>query len=145
MKKSTEHMLIAPAILTGIILLRKLFKAKQEVLKQDDKLQQDIEEFNAEHYETFDDDDEPQDIGRVKRRIYVEIEEAQRRGIPLGNKFDALTSINKADLKAIGEQFGWKQSSVSKASGKPYAEAYFGSLKRAYNAISGTRNYYGKP
>lgn len=131
-------MLIAPAAIAIYILLRKLAQVKQDVLRQQDDIERDIEEFNAEHYETFDDNDEPQDIGRVKRRIYVEIEEAQRRGIPLGQKYDALTSINKADLKAIGEQFGWKQSSVSKASGKPYAEAYFGSLKRAYNAISGT-------
>lgn len=76
-------------------------------------------------------------VGRLKRRIYVEIEAAQKRGVDFGRKFTDLPSDNVPALAELGEQFGWKQSKRSVESGKTYAEAYYNSLKRAYNAISG--------
>ena len=71
-------------------------------------------------------------IGAVnKRRIYREIEAAQRSGIQLDGAYDDRDS---AKLEKLGKRFGFKQSSRST---KGYGEAYFGSLKRAYNAIAG--------
>ena len=76
-------------------------------------------------------------IGRIKRRIYVEIEAAQQKGVDLEQKFMELPNSQKISLEETGRSFGWKQSKRSAESGKTYAEAYFNSLKRAYNAISG--------
>lgn len=76
-------------------------------------------------------------IGRIKRRIYVEIEAAQNKGVDLEQKFMELPNSQKISLEETGRNFGWKQSKRSTESGKTYAEAYFNSLKRAYNAISG--------
>lgn len=78
-----------------------------------------------------------QGIGRLKRRIYVEIEAAQQRGIDFANKYYDLTSAQQAALTEVGERFGWKQTRRSIESGKSYSEAYYNSLRRAYNAIAG--------
>lgn len=78
-------------------------------------------------------------IGRIKRRVYVEIEAAQNAGIPLYEKYINLTQDNIDALREIGERFGWKQTRRSIESGKSYSEAYFNSLRRAYNAITGVQ------
>lgn len=76
-------------------------------------------------------------IGRIKRRIYVEMEAAQQLGVDFEQKYMDLSNSQKNSLEEVGTRFGWKQSKRSVESGKPYSEAYFNSLKRAYNAISG--------
>ena len=40
-------------------------------------------------------------------------------------------------LESVGSDSNWKQSKRAKESGKSYAESYYGSLKRAWNAVSG--------
>lgn len=76
-------------------------------------------------------------IGRIKRRIYIEIEAAQNRGVRLDQKYIDLTDVERKSLEDVGHEFGWKQSTRSIASGKTYTEAYYNSLRRAYNAITG--------
>lgn len=76
-------------------------------------------------------------IGRVKRRIYRELSIAQGKGVDFTGKYFDLTSAQMEAVKQTGEQFGWKQTKRSVESGKSYGEAYYNSLKRAYNAISG--------
>ena len=78
-------------------------------------------------------------IGRIKRRVYVEIEAAQKAGVPLHEKYINLSSGDIDTLRELGERFGWKQTRRSVESGKAYPEAYFNSLRRAYNAITGVR------
>lgn len=82
-------------------------------------------------------------VERVKRRIYKEIAIAQQKGIDLNIKYIDMPSPMRNALREVGEQFGWKQSSRSAASGKAYEEAYYNSLKRAYNAVSGFEDVEG--
>lgn len=82
-------------------------------------------------------------VERVKRRIYKEIAIAQQKGIDLNIKYIDMPSPMRNALREVGEQFGWKQSSRSAASGKTYEEAYYNSLKRAYNAVSGFEDVEG--
>ena len=76
-------------------------------------------------------------IGRVKRRVYLELEAVQRYNVPLDVTFEELSSSDREYVELVGKQFGWKQSERSLELGKSYAEAYFSSLRRAYNAIAG--------
>lgn len=78
-------------------------------------------------------------VERVKRRIYKEVSVAQKAGIDFERKITEYSENGLALIESIGKQFGWKQSSRSIESGKSYAEAYFNSLKRAYNAVSGVQ------
>lgn len=74
-------------------------------------------------------------VGKLKRRIYKEVALAQQSGINFESKEypEAQSSV----LDQLGHNAGWKQSSISIASGKSYAEAYYNSLRRAWNAVSG--------
>lgn len=74
---------------------------------------------------------------RIKRRIYKEVSLAQDAGIDFSKKFNDLTSSEISALERAGQNAGWKQSKRSIESGKSYAEAYFNSLRRAWNAVSG--------
>lgn len=78
-------------------------------------------------------------VERVKRRIYKEVAVAQKAGIDFERKITEYNENGLALIESIGKQFGWKQSSRSIESGKSYAEAYFNSLRRAYNAVSGVQ------
>ncbi len=76
-------------------------------------------------------------IGRVKRRIYKEVSLAQNAGVDFSKKFTELTNDEIKALEQLGEKMTWKQSPRSAAAGKPYAESYYNSLRRAWNAVSG--------
>lgn len=74
---------------------------------------------------------------RIKRRIYKEIAAAQKLGVDFDLKYQDLMNSQLNSLEEVGKMFGWKQAKRSIESGKPYTEAYYNSLKRAYNAIAG--------
>lgn len=74
---------------------------------------------------------------RIKRRIYKEVSLAQSAGVDFSKRYADLTKAEKKALENVGKQVGWKQSKRSVESGKPYVESYFGSLRRAWNAVSG--------
>lgn len=76
-------------------------------------------------------------VERVKRRIYKEIAAAQKLGVDFDLKYADLSNSQLNSLEEVGILFGWKQSDRSLESGRLYTEAYYNSLKRAYNAISG--------
>ncbi len=76
-------------------------------------------------------------LPRVKRRIYKEVSLAQSAGVDFSKKFDELTEDEIVTLETVGSDANWKQSKRAKESGKSYAESYYGSLKRAWNAVSG--------
>lgn len=76
-------------------------------------------------------------VERVKRRIYKEIAAAQKLGVDFDLKYNELSNSQINSLEEVGKLFGWKQTRRSIESGKPYTEAYYNSLKRAYNAIAG--------
>lgn len=76
---------------------------------------------------------------RIKRRIYKEVSLAQDAGINFTQKPDELSSDDREVLTELGQHAGWKQSRRSIESGKPYAAAYYNSLRRAWNAVSGIR------
>lgn len=76
-------------------------------------------------------------VERIKRRIYKEVSLAQNAGVDFSKKYDQLTAEEKAALENVGHEVGWKQSKRSVESGKPYVESYYGSLRRAWNAVSG--------
>lgn len=76
-------------------------------------------------------------VERVKRRIYKEIEAAQKLGVDFDLKYNELMNSQLNSLEEVGKMFGWKQTRRSIESGKLYTEAYYNSLKRAYNAIAG--------
>lgn len=76
-------------------------------------------------------------VERVKRRIYKEIEAAQKLGVDFDLKYNELMNSDLNSLEEVGKMFGWKQTKRSIESGKLYTEAYYNSLKRAYNAIAG--------
>ena len=76
-------------------------------------------------------------VERIKRRIYKEVSMAQHAGVDFSKKYDQLTAEEKAALENVGHEVGWRQSKRSIESGKPYVESYFGSLRRAWNAVSG--------
>lgn len=76
-------------------------------------------------------------VERVKRRIYKEIAAAQKLGVDFDLKYDELMDSDLKLLEQVGKMFGWKQTRRSIESRKPYTEAYYNSLKRAYNAIAG--------
>lgn len=74
---------------------------------------------------------------RIKRRIYKEIAAAQELGVNFNKKWLDTTPQERYALFEVGSMFGWQQTKRSIESGKSYEEAYFNSLKRAYNAIAG--------
>lgn len=76
-------------------------------------------------------------VQRIKRRIYKEVSLAQDAGVDFAKKFSDLTNPEISALETTGQNAGWKQSKRSIESGKSYAEAYFNSLRRAWNAVSG--------
>lgn len=76
-------------------------------------------------------------VERVKRRIYKEIAAAQKLGVDFDLKYADLSNSQLNSLEEVGHMFGWKQTKRSIESGKLYTEAYYNSLKRAYNAIAG--------
>lgn len=76
-------------------------------------------------------------VERVKRRIYKEVSMAQQAGVDFSKKFPELTTQERQALERVGHDVGWKQSKRSVESGKPYVESYYGSLRRAWNAVSG--------
>ena len=78
-------------------------------------------------------------VERIKRRIYKEVSLAQSAGVDFSKKFDNLTEDEIVTLESVGSEAGWKQSKRSVESGKSYAEAYYNSLRRAWNAVSGIR------
>ena len=78
-------------------------------------------------------------VERIKRRIYKEVSMAQGEGVDFSKKFDELTAAEIDALQAVGNEVAWKQSKRSIESGKSYAEAYFNSLRRAWNAVSGVQ------
>lgn len=69
-------------------------------------------------------------IGRVKRRIYRELADAQDHGID----FNSVYYGDESMLRSLANKYGYKGS---KKSTKPIEEQYFNSLQRAYRAISG--------
>ena len=76
-------------------------------------------------------------VERIKRRIYKEVSLAQQEGVDFSKKFPELTTQERSALERVGKDVGWKQSKRSIESGKPYVESYYGSLRRAWNAVSG--------
>lgn len=76
-------------------------------------------------------------VERIKRRVYKEVSLAQDAGVDFSKKYAELTGAELDALQNVGEQVGWKQSKRSIESGKPYTESYYGSLRRAWNAVSG--------
>lgn len=71
-------------------------------------------------------------IGAVKRRIYKEVSLAQDAGIDFSKPFSDMTSEEIETLEELGHNAGWGQKEQ-----KSYAEAYYDSLRKAYNAVSG--------
>ena len=69
---------------------------------------------------------------RIKRRIFKEISLAQDAGIDLNKDYSQFTDEEVATLEELGHNASWEQREQ-----KPYAQAYFESLQKAYNAISG--------
>ena len=78
-------------------------------------------------------------VERIKRRIYKEVSLAQKAGVDFSKKFDELDEHDIVALETVGSDVGWKQSKRSIESGKSYAQAYYNSLRRAWNAVSGIR------
>lgn len=78
-------------------------------------------------------------VERIKRRIYKEVSLAQDAGVDFSRKYDELTPDMKDALNMLGHDLGWKQSKRAIESGKPYTESYYGSLRRAWNAVSGCK------
>ena len=79
-------------------------------------------------------------VERIKRRIYKEVSLAQDAGVDFSKKFSELSRAEMDALEHIGKDvIGWKQSKRSIESGKPYVESYYGSLRRAWNAVSGVQ------
>ena len=79
-------------------------------------------------------------VERIKRRIYKEVSLAQDAGVDFSKKFPELSRAEMDALEHIGKDLiGWKQSKRSIESGKPYVESYYGSLRRAWNAVSGVQ------
>lgn len=78
-------------------------------------------------------------IKRIKRRIYKEVSMAQDAGVDFSKKYEELTRAEIDALEHIGHELEWKQSKRSIESGKPYAESYYNSLRRAWNAVSGVQ------
>lgn len=76
-------------------------------------------------------------VERIKRRIYKEVSLAQDAGIDFTKKVDELNNHDRELLDELGASAGWKQSKRSIESGKPYSDAYYNSLRRAWNAVSG--------
>ena len=76
-------------------------------------------------------------VERVKRRIYKEVSLAQDAGVDFSKKFADLSGSERDALIRLGQDMGWKQSKRAVESGKPYAESYYNSLRRAWNAVSG--------
>lgn len=76
-------------------------------------------------------------IGRVKRRIYKEVSLAQQAGVDFSDK--DYPKSKASILDQLGKNAGWKQSTISINSGKTYAEAYYNSLRRAWNAVCGVK------
>lgn len=76
-------------------------------------------------------------IGRIKRRIWKEVSEAQTMGIDFTKKYAELDDADLRMLNSLGETFGYKQTKRAIESGKPYSESYFNSLRRAYNSVAG--------
>lgn len=75
-------------------------------------------------------------IGKLqKRRIYQEMEAAQKAGIHLGLGNYGGFPQDEEKLEQLGRKFGYKGNP---SSSKPYAEQYYNNLNRAYRAISGT-------
>lgn len=71
-------------------------------------------------------------VERIKRRIYKEISLAQNAGIDFNKDYSELTDEEIATLEELGHNASWEQKEQ-----KPYAQAYYESLSKAYNAISG--------
>ena len=78
-------------------------------------------------------------VAKAKRRIFAEMEAAQQGGIDFNTAYDDLSAAQRKTLEDIARRNNYKQSS---ASTKPYTEAYYNSLRRQYNAISGTNLPY---
>ena len=76
-------------------------------------------------------------VERIKRRIYKEVSLAQSAGVDFSKKYAELSKAELDALDRLGHDLGWKQSKRSIESGKPYTESYYGSLRRAWNAVSG--------
>ena len=76
-------------------------------------------------------------VERVKRRIYKEVSLAQEAGVDFSKKYADLATFEREALERVGKEVGWKQSKRAIESGKPYVESYYGSLRRAWNAVSG--------
>ena len=74
-------------------------------------------------------------VGAVKRRIWTELDHAQQANIDLDSAYDDLSAADHRTLERLANQSGFKQSPRSN---KPYAEAYYGQLRRAYKSIAGT-------
>ena len=69
---------------------------------------------------------------RIKRRIYKEISLAQEAGIDFNKDYSLFSDEEIATLEELGHTASWEQKEQ-----KPYAQAYYESLQKAYNAISG--------
>ena len=90
---------------------------------------------------------------RPPRRIWKEVEQAQREGVELSkNKFSDLTRGEQEDMMRLALNNGYKRTKAAEAKGETRAEGYFRQLHRAYKSIAGTdlrpeqsvvRNKYG--
>lgn len=69
---------------------------------------------------------------RIKRRVYKEISVAQDAGIDFTKDFSEFSDEEIELLAELGHSASWEQKEQ-----KPYAQAYYESLRKAYNAISG--------
>lgn len=74
------------------------------------------------------------EVERIKRRIYKEISIAQDAGIDFAKDFAEFTDDEIELLAELGHNASWEQKEQ-----KPYAQAYYESLRKAWNAISGLR------
>ena len=74
-------------------------------------------------------------IGKLKRRIYSEMYELQKAGVPLNVKWSDLDANEQKRAEKVAHNSGYVQP---QSSTKTYGEAFYNSLHRAYNAIAGT-------
>lgn len=78
-------------------------------------------------------------IKRAPRRIWAEVEAAQRAGVNLNkSKYEDLLRGEQEELFNIARSFGYKGSKAAQAHLEPLAKGYFNSLRRAYKSIAGT-------
>ena len=75
-------------------------------------------------------------IGRVRRNIFAEIEDLQRRGVPLNGDWESLSPIDRDTVTSAMLRVGYKKLTRDSASWREliefYAPTYYKQLRRQY-------------